>query len=175
MTATIERPTEDRPDTAERRNNRRLIFTVVALAIALVVLGAWVLYDQAAEPETAAPAAVQELLDDYAAAWNDFDGDAFLALVTEDYSFYDGEDTSGATVMASTIGGINRLFGLEVERVGDYLSIGDGPFYVTSIARITGAPASGDAFENIGASSFLVVETADGLKVAAHSALVSES
>ncbi len=175
MTATIERPTEERSDIAERKNNRRLIFTVVALAVALVALGAWVLYDQAAEPATAAPAAVQELLDDYTAAWNDFDGDTFLALVTEDYSFSDSERTSGATVMASEIRGINRVFGLEVERVGDLAAIGDGPYYVSTVVRITGSSASGNAFENIGASSWLVVDTAAGLKVAAQTVLVSTS
>lgn len=66
MATTIETSSAEQLGTM-RRSNRRLGVTVVVLAIALVALGAWVMYDLASQPETAATADINTLYDDYLA------------------------------------------------------------------------------------------------------------
>ena len=162
MATTIKTPPSTRLEAAER-NNRGLVMTVVGLAIALVALGAWALFDQAAEPETAAPQAVQELIDDYEAVWNNYDGDAFSAVTTEDYTHTNGDFTSDRDTMASTIASMAPSSNFQVERIGDLVVTGKGPYYVAGANRLHDSQGIED-----GISAFVIVETDDGLKVAEH-------
>jgi hypothetical protein len=162
MAATVEAPPAERLETAER-NNRGLVMTVIELAIALVALGAWVLFDQAAEPETATPQAVQELMDDYQAAWNNYDSDAFRAVTTEEYTHTNGDFTSTRDTTAGTIAHTASNADFQVERFGDLVVTGEGPYYVAVANRL-----HDDEGTEAGISTFVVVETNDGLKVAEH-------
>jgi hypothetical protein len=177
MGTTIEASAPERVDATDG-NNRWLVVTIVALAVGLVALGAWVLYDQAAEPEMAAPAAVRELMDDYHAAWNNYDGDAFLAAVTENYSFDNGITTYGRSYVSSMISGMNKASNVKLERIGDLVVIGDGAtvapwagivaYYVATVNRTDRVESGGDVVDGAGISTFVVVDTGDGLKIGEH-------
>lgn len=164
MATTIEAPPAEATGTAAH-NNRGLIITVVVLAVALLAVGAWAIYQQTAESETAGPAAVHELLDDYTAAWDNYDAEAFFALTTESYVHNNGRTTNGQAATATMIAGMLQATEFKGEQVGDRIVSGDGPpYYVAVVNRLTtGSTPSGD-----GVSTFVVVDTADGLKVASH-------
>lgn len=160
MATTIETPPSEQLRTAER-NNRWLVVAVVVLAVALVALGAWVLYDQASEPDTTATEEVTAALDEYTVAWNSEDADAFRAATTEAYIFVgngkvtDRESQAQAISIASTF---------EVRKVGDLVVMGEGPsFFVTVPNEI-----SYGGNDYVGISTYRIVETPDGLKVTAH-------
>ena len=89
MSTTFDTPPADHKVEEAHRTNRWLVAAVVILAIALVVLGAWVVNDVTAESGTEPPAEVQALIADYGEAWNAYDGDRFLGLVSDSYEFYD--------------------------------------------------------------------------------------
>lgn len=160
MTTTIERPTEQ-VETTER-NNRWLVITVVMLALALLALGAWVIFDQASQPETAATAEVEALYDDYIAAWEDSDTSAFTILATDDYVFTSFGTPFSRDEQVMTIVALwrNPVF----ELVGDLVVMGAGPeYFVTAAERITIGSA-----EYFGVSAYRMVDTEDGLKIAEH-------
>ncbi len=85
MATTLERSAEK--ITARDEGRRRLVITAVVLAVALVALAAWVIFDRASEPSTAAPEEVVALYDEYNEAWAAADADAFRELTTFDYVF----------------------------------------------------------------------------------------
>lgn len=160
MTTTIERPPAEQMETTER-NNRWLVIAVVVLALALLALGAWVIFDQASQPETAATAEVESLYDDYLAAWMDSDADAFIELGTDDFVFTSfGMTFSQSEQAASVAMSGNPVF----ERVGDLVVMGDGPaYFVTAAEKITVRGT-----EYFGVSAYRIVETEDGLRIAEH-------
>ncbi len=160
MTTTIERPPAEQIETTER-NNRWLVIAVVVLALALLALGAWVIFDQASQPETAATTEVEALYDDYVAAWTDSDADAFTELGTENFVFTSfGVTFSQSEQAASVAMSGNPVF----ERVGDLVVMGDGPdYFVTAAERITLRGT-----EYFGVSAYRIVETEDGLRIAEH-------
>lgn len=160
MATTIEAPPAETTGRADH-NNRGLIITIVVLAIALLALGAWAIDQQTAESETAAPAAVEDLLADYYAALNNYDGEAILALTTENFVHDNGFTTYDQTGMAALVSGRLRVFEYRVERVGDPIVAGDGPYYVAEVNHLT--DVSGAAED--GTSTFVVVDTPGGLKI----------
>lgn len=160
MATTIETTPTEQLKTAER-NNRWLVAAVVVLAVALVALGAWVLYDMASEPETAASDEITAVLDDYNAAWNEGDDDAFRELTSEGYTFTSGDTTANRDVQAVSIVASSTF---DVRRVGDLVVMGDGPEYFVVAAEEI-AYGGGDF---VGVSAYRVVETEEGLKVAEH-------
>ena len=163
MATTIDAPPAETTGRADH-NNRGLIITIVVLAIALLALGAWAIYQQTAESETAAPAAVEELLADYYSAFNNYDGEAILALTTEGFVHDNGFRTYDQTGMAALVSGALQGVGFRVEKVGDPIVAGDGPYYVAEVNHLTDAS---EATEH-GISTFVVVDTSDGLKIASH-------
>jgi hypothetical protein len=163
MATTIEAPPAETTGTADH-NNRGLIVTIVVLAIALLALGAWAIYQQTAESETAAPAAVEELLNDYGAAWNNYDGEAFLALTTADYVHDNGRVTYDQARTANLISIDLKAMNWQLEQVGDRIVSGDGPYYTAEVNQLT----SGSTQANDGISTIVVVDTDDGLKVSSH-------
>ena len=161
MATTIDAPPAETTGTADH-NNRGLIITIVVLAVALLALGAWAIYQQTAESETAAPAAVEELLVDYHEAWSDYDAEAILALTTEDFVFVNGPTTNDQAETAAIVsGGYLESIGFQAEHVGDPIVTGDGPYYAAVVIHQT--ITSG--LNQDGISTFVVVDTADGLKV----------
>lgn len=161
MTALTERPDVAESSELQRAHGRirALTITVVVLAVALVGLGAWVIYDQVADTDTSVTGEIQSLLDDYTAAWNDYDSEAFLALVSDDYTF----DGTGVDAMASRI---SQLGGLDwnVEVIGDPIMAGDGPFYfVAQVNHVTNVIGDED-----GVSLFTIVESDGSYLISEH-------
>jgi cytochrome c-type biogenesis protein CcmH/NrfG len=75
-----------------RNRNRWLTVAVAVLLVALLALGAWLVFGTRGQSPTAAPAEIQQLMEDYIGAWNDHDADAIEALVTPDFTFRPFDD-----------------------------------------------------------------------------------
>jgi hypothetical protein len=145
-----------------KRNNHWLIVAVVVLAVALVALGAWVMYDQSSEPETAASAELTSLYDDYVGAYVDGDEDAFLAVTTEEYTFH-----SFGTIRerAEQVPTVRTTGGLVIEPIGELVATGQGPdYYVAAAEHITLG-----GIDYYGVSAYRVIDTPEGLKIVEHS------
>lgn len=160
MATTIETAPAERSEGAQRKS-RWLVVTVVVLAVALVALGAWVTYDLVSEPETAATGDINALYDDYNGAWMEADAEAFFDLTTEDYTLNSSGFTFERSDQASTIAGLDDF---QVERIGDLVVMGEGPYFVAAAEQI----AYRDA-DHVGISAYRVIETDEGLKIAEHS------
>jgi hypothetical protein len=117
------------------RGNRTLKAIVIALTVALVGLGAWVIVDRSSTPDTALSDDVAQVWGDYVDAWNDYDSDAFLALVTPDYTFVTGQSTTDAETQAQSIADMGR-FDWHVTTVGEPTMAGNGPWYVSQVNRV---------------------------------------
>ncbi len=117
------------------RANRTWMAVAIALAVALVGLSAWVIIDRTSTPETALSDDVAQVWDDYQDAWNDYDGDAFLQLVTPDYTFVTEQGTTDGPDQATEIDNLG-LFGWNVTPIGERIMAGDGPWYVTQMNRV---------------------------------------
>lgn len=146
---------------ASRKTSRRLLITIIVLAVALVAMAAWVIYDQAAEPAAAPTAEVQALYDDYLAAWNNADFDAFIAVTTDDYIFNSFNRTFNREEQGTTLTG---AFGnVTVEQVGDLMMTSSGDEVYLAAAETV---RSGVTY--YGVSAYRIEETDTGLKVAQH-------
>lgn len=166
MTSTLDYPQIETLDT--KAGNRRFITAIGVLVVAVLALGAWVVYDQISEQETAAPAEVRDFLDEYHAAWNNYDGAAFLALTTEDYVFDSGGAVFDRDAMATTISGSGRAQNFTSEIIGDPVISGDGPtYYVAVVNRLDSSLYTTD-IERGGISTFVLVDGEDGLRMGAH-------
>lgn len=160
MATTIETPSAERLETAER-HNRWLVVTIIVLAVMLVALGAWVVYGLTSESETAASGEINALYDDYVATWMEQDSEAFVDLTTADYTFTSFGTSDARSERAATIAGLGEF---QMERIGDLVVMGEGPHYFIAAAeQITyGGP------DFTGISAYHVLETEEGLKIAGH-------
>ncbi len=142
-----------------RRNNRWLVGAVIVVTVLLLALSAWVVYDLASEPETAATDEVTALYDDYVKAYVEGDTEAFFALTTEDYLF---KAVGDYAVDRNTQANVAVRPGFQIERVGDLMMTGDGPTYfvVATEQALDGSYP--------GVSAYRIVQTEDGLKIAEH-------
>lgn len=116
------------------------------------------------EPANAVPDDVWTLIEDYTAAWNDYDDGAFLDHVTEDYVFVTDTSESDREAQAEVIGA-GTLSGMSwsAEVIGDPIVAGDGPYDVAVTNRITM-----NGIETDGLSMVTVVDDDGELKVAEH-------
>jgi len=161
LTDLPERTSTDGQETLRGRL-RGLSIAVVVMAIALLGLGAWVVYDFVTDGQTAPTGEVQALLDDYTAAWNDHDGAAFLELVTENYTFSSGSMETSAEGQAMLIRGYSNI---DIERIGQPIMVGDGPWDVVVANRLNNTNA--DTYEE-GISFFVIVDQDGTLLVSSH-------
>ena len=160
----------DRTSTREmetlRGRARNLTVTVIVLAVALLGLGAWVTYDYYANRDTAVSGDVTTLLDDYTAAWNNHDSEAFLELVTDDYTF-SSDVMFGTEPIYTTAEGQAMLIGavgdFNVEVIGEPIMTGNGPWYVAQVNRVGSESDLSD-----GISNFVIVDEGGTLLVASH-------
>lgn len=167
MTATRHAPrTPDAPtrgDAAPRRPTG-LVATVVVLLLAVVGLIIWPIGGN--DSDASLPDDVEQLLDDYEDAWNDYDAEAFLELTTGDYVMRtqrNGE--SGRQAQASIIASLGTSE-WRTTRAGDPIVTGDGPWQVAQQTDMSATflPVG----EESGISTFVVV-VEDGVpKVASH-------
>lgn len=151
-----------------RERPRTLTVAVAILSVLVIGLGAWLIYELQASGPTAVSSDVEELLDDYAEAWNTHDSDGFLELVSSDYRFYGTAGQPGMTA-EETAGMISTdLAPLEfsVETVGSLRGIGDeASLHVTALERYSSLfPQQAET----GASVFHLVKNGDTWEIQAH-------
>lgn len=142
---------------------RGLTITVVVLAVALLGLGAWMIYDYATGPDTAVTGDIGTLLDDYTAAWNNYDSEAFLALVTDDYTFEGAGEVNTAEEEALGIAQLG-IYDWNVTITGDRVIAGDGPTYVA----LQPNQVTSTAGDMEGVSVFTIVETDGSYLISGH-------
>jgi hypothetical protein len=146
------------------RGNRTLKAIVIALTVALVGLGAWVIIDRSSTSDTAPSDDVAQVWSDYVDAWNNYDGDAFLALVTPDYTFVNGDSTTNAESQARAIATADTV-DWHVTMLGEPTMAGDGPWYVAQVNKVEMSSLP-EPLEGI--SVLTIVDIGGELKVANH-------
>ena len=130
-TTTVNDVRSEHPETG----NRTLTAIVIVLAVALVGLGAWVIIDRASTPDTAVSDDVAQVWDDYSDAWNDYDGDAFLDVTTDDFTFVTEDGTTTASTQAMYIDRLGA-YDWQVTPIGERVMAGDGPWFVSQVQQV---------------------------------------
>ena len=146
------------------KGHRTLKAIVIALTVALIGLGAWVIIDRSSTPDTAVSDDVAQLWDDYTDAWNNYDGDAFLALVTPDYTFVTEQGSTSAATEATYIDRLGA-YDWHATSIGERVMAGDGPWYVSQVNLVEASNWS-DPVEGI--SVLTIVDDGGVLRVANH-------
>jgi hypothetical protein len=141
-----------------------LVIWLVVLGVVVVGLGGWVVYDMFFA--SGAPnAELAQLVEDYEAAWMEADGEAFVALVTDDYTFeWDGRSMGVPSMRAS----IAVDDGFEVETTSEVWSSDGSTHYVSlaeTVSSDSGVPGP-DGMDGI--STLTIVEDGDGYLIAQH-------
>jgi hypothetical protein len=125
------------------------------------------------ETETAATEEIQILIDDYLAAFNSYDGGAFLELVTDNYVLdmvgAGGEFAQDAEETAQMIEGLEEHEWKEAV-VGEPMMSGNDswPRYVSQVEHFTAAPPGYGPDGADGISTFTIVDDGGTLKIARH-------
>lgn len=143
-TPTINRPPEHHAPTEPSRSAAPAWIAAV-LAVALIGALAWAVYEPPSE--TAVAGEIDDLIDDYLAAWESFDADAFRSLTTrgmvvEEYYYEDGYDLEYPQNARTTMHiedsregviefGFTQDHTWTNERVGEVIIAGDSPWFVS--------------------------------------------
>lgn len=164
MTVVTDRPSEVAGgETARLRGRiRNMTIAIVVMAVALIGLGAWVVYDIVTESDTAVSADIETLLDDYTTAWNSHDGDAFRALVADNYVHEYAGMTSTVDDVAANIE-TGTVYQTVVEKIGEPIQYGDGPYIVAQANHLTSSTTQLD-----GISVFTIVQNGDAYMIQSH-------
>jgi len=173
MAHTLEMPKS--PEVDERAGSapggsRWLKIAVLAFALLSLGLGialvASVADDDAATPDV--PAEVTRLLDDFATAYATGDGDLYESIVTEDYflseRFYEADTVTPDYTMAGPL--IKRMVSsstFRVERFGDVVVAGEGPWMVT-VGEIWTDPFN----RWDGVATYVMVDDGGGVEIATY-------
>jgi hypothetical protein len=147
-----------------QRRLQAMTTTVVILAVTLIGLGAWVIYDFVMESDTVTTGEINALLEDYRTAWNEYDYEAFLALVTDDFVHEYAGFSSDAQATAADIESA-EAFENNIETVGDPVMSGEGPEYYVAQADVLTSEGE-TALEGI--SIFTIVQDGDTYKIRHH-------
>lgn len=166
MTTVTERP-EALPTAGEGRT-RGLIITVVILAVALLGLGVWAVYDATAEPETAVTEEIQQLMDEYDLAWENDDAETFLSVVTEDFTMRSERYGSWSAEQQAAVLDDAIHHGWHSEVIGEPIMTGDGPWYVAQVTYLTTTDSLLPEEGVYGISTLKIVEADGVLKVGRH-------
>jgi flagellar basal body-associated protein FliL len=132
---TIERAETGAMQKTEQRSPWPIVLIVV-MAIALVGLIAWMTLAMRPNSPTAAPPEIQQLIEDYTAAFNNYDAEALEGLVTNDYRLhsslmdYDLEGVQGYLFELGTLASVSWT----VTNDGSYYAVEGAPgtWYVSS-------------------------------------------
>ncbi|MEE9512713.1 MAG: hypothetical protein V3V46_01440 [Anaerolineales bacterium] len=149
----------------------------VVVLLLLASLGACVSSDSTKTSETAGSVEIDQLFDDYIAAFNDYDVDAFQALITDGYMSYATawDPQSAVSTPLDRLRNLNGVLEMvelyypsnevQWERLGDPIMTGDGPWLVSQvIRRMSNEPQYPNGIEGI--SILTIVDEAGTLKVA---------
>lgn len=168
MTVTTDRDISDsRPIDGLQRRVRGLTATVIALAVALVGLGAWTIYGMTATPQNAITPEIQAALDGYFSAWNTYDGDAFQNMITDtfEYGFFGDEPWGDIVGMVTEAGAIDW----QVKLVGEPIMIGADPWMVAATINVVSSIPHHNPPDGINmAAVFFLVDDGGTLKVTQH-------
>jgi hypothetical protein len=103
-------------------------------------------------------AEVRQLLEDYRAAWNNYDGAAFTALVTDGYRLTAPGTDTNAIEQAQEISNYLAPINWHATQLGDSIMVGDGPWLVASANHVTWTNADGTADFGDGIITVTVVD-----------------
>lgn len=163
----------DRPDSSDvqaeraesaRQQTRGLKIAIVVLAVVALGLGAVVAYNVVSGDDSAVPDGITQVLDDYATALETGDDDLFRSIVTDDYShtedlYRPGELTPVFTSVGT--GGVENAAGWRIERFGEPIVAGDGPWIVSVGESLIDPSNQAD-----GTSVYVIVDENGTLKIA---------
>ena len=149
----------------------------VVVLLLLASLGACVSSDSTKASETAVSVEIDQIFDDYIAALNDYDVDAFRAMITDGYMSY-GTAWDPHFTVSTPVDRYRNLKGMleevelnypsfevQWERLGDPIMTGDGPWLVSQvIRRMSNQTQYPNGIEGI--STLTIVDEAGTLKVA---------
>lgn len=150
------------------RTNRGLVVLVTALTVITLGLAGWLAYTLAQTPETALSDDVATVVEDYHDAWNAYDGEAFLTMVTSDYRFNSepGDPGESAEATAQMISNDLRAIGWAVTQLDVPRMVGDDTRVLVSAAnRLT---ATSSIQESDGFSLITLVKDGGSWKVRSH-------
>ena len=123
---TIERSEAETTQKTEQRSTWPIV-VIVVMAITLVGLIVWMTLAMRPNSPTAAPAEVQQLMEDYAAAWNAYDADAIEAVVTRNYRVHGPESAAFDHGIESI-----RSYLMPLLNEWDWHLTSEGPFYAVA-------------------------------------------
>lgn len=161
MTATMTRETVETDVQRLKTTNRILVITAIVLGVLAIGFGTWAIVQANTTAENALTEDIQTLINDHNAAYNNHDGAAFLAVVTESFRHDAGDGEIGPELQARRIDALEDEFRIEV--VGDAIMIGDGPWTVSQTGRLVFSSETAD-----GISVFNIVEQDGTLKIDYH-------
>ena len=161
MTDTLRtRKADMTPRETVERQGRALRLAVVILSILVFALGAWVIYDFVQESAMAPTSEIRELVDDYTAAWNEYDGEAFLATTRSGYTFTSNiTGTFDRDEQLEVIENTLPESAWQVEMLDEPVVVGDGPWYYVSFPVEIEATLRGT---RQGVSLLAIYESLDG-------------
>jgi hypothetical protein len=149
----------------------------VVVLLLLASLGACVSSDSTKTSETAVSVEIDQIFDDYIAAFNDYDVDAVRAMITDRYMSY-GTAWDPQSAVSTPLDRLRNLktvlaevelylpsTEVQWERLGDPIMTGDGPWLVSQvIRRMSNEPQYPNGIEGI--FILTIVDEAGTLKVA---------
>ena len=152
-----------------QRRNRGLTIAVAVLTVITLGLAGWLAYLLVVPEENAVSSDVAQVLEDYTDAWNNYDAEAFMGLVTANYRFYDtvGQPGASAEDTAAMISDDLAGYGWAVEPRGPAQMLGDE--YTVRVTQFdaTGIGTEG-VFDDEGASVITLVNQDGTWKVQQH-------
>ncbi len=158
------RDTDSHVRTTEGKRPLMFVFIVV------IALGVWLLLT--VNSGSTRTEDLEELIADYAIAWQESDVDAFRGLVTEDFQLHEIiYQQVGATAfpqemkedLEGTAREIGRLFDWRVDRTTSALVSGDGPWFLS-----VGENWTRPFYLSEGTASYVIVEEEGKLKIGYH-------
>ena len=159
----------DRQAESARQQNRGLRIAVVVLALCALGLGAVVIRDVVSGDDAAVPEEITQLLEEFETAYDTNDGDLFRSIISEDYfltdEFYQpGDRTPNYTVAGPDYVGVRGVetYGWQVERLGEPIVTGDGPWFVAVGEKWTEPPFT----DTVGTATYTNVTENGAMKIA---------
>ena len=163
--------------TAAQTASRRGVVTLLVVGVAALLIGlgaGWLAFSPV--PPDDVDREIQALVDEYVAAWNIQDGQAVVALMTEDGKHYSGGAATGKDA-ASDSPAHSLAYFVEHHAAGaTFHSVGDGiirtpagpPYLVANLIEV--GNGAGDSFQ--GVEVYKIVPEDGVLRIQVHSALI---